>query len=638
MKKNILFVTVIMLVSWYNPLKGQNCEKCKTRKLIVYDNDVQVLPTDSTSYTSMTNFLKLYTLAEGFYDYFKNTESTKDCYFTWHMIYGFIDTMTIKSNLSVLSEAIRPPTGSESADYIINCSVAGSNGAFTVNMNLETAISNEVVQTIIGPYDYSEDPMVRGRNIASSMAPLYLFMMSFEEKKRDQGDPWAIFPKVVLTPDKTLLNENESTNVKIVLTDCDGTLLKNRKLDLDVEGGTLDNTSVTTDENGEATVKFTAGSSPGVALMNATYSYKHPTGKIDVTDDTPISFQIQKPNDSWRIMAALRQTNHDLQTSKSQYYWSNYEQTEKEGITLFSNLKNTLPVTSSLPNQFMIDTILSNPRGSTYDNMTMWGSYHDEFLCAYNDTEDQLNCNTNKGAIISQEIAIAIDSNGYDISFFNIQASSLGGEDEKVKTSNCTESKSTDTHLDECSGSKTFDLKVKNISKDTSYSTKVDTTMMGVHHTIIHNITQTCSWDTKEFNLKYTDIFKETTDHAGHILDYDLQENTTEALITLWYIGDMPTNIRTFKQNSTDDFLIQNQPNPFSDNTKIMYHLPETTNLKLSVYDIYGKEVMVLDNGLKTKGIYGVILNADLLSSGIYYYRLETNNFVASRKMIILKK
>lgn len=83
--------------------------------------------------------------------------------------------------------------------------------------------------------------------------------------------------------------------------------------------------------------------------------------------------------------------------------------------------------------------------------------------------------------------------------------------------------------------------------------------------------------------------------------------------------------------------LSQNYPNPFNPSTKIDYQLPSDGNINISVYDNSGKEVMTLVNEFKTAGYYTVNFNASQLSSGIYFYKISTDDFSGVKKMILVK-
>ena len=87
----------------------------------------------------------------------------------------------------------------------------------------------------------------------------------------------------------------------------------------------------------------------------------------------------------------------------------------------------------------------------------------------------------------------------------------------------------------------------------------------------------------------------------------------------------------------TEFTLQQNYPNPFNPSTQIKFSVPQTSNVKLIVTDILGKEVATLVNDNLNAGNYNVNFDAAALSSGVYFYTLITDNFKQSRKMILMK-
>jgi photosystem II stability/assembly factor-like uncharacterized protein len=89
---------------------------------------------------------------------------------------------------------------------------------------------------------------------------------------------------------------------------------------------------------------------------------------------------------------------------------------------------------------------------------------------------------------------------------------------------------------------------------------------------------------------------------------------------------------------SLDNYsLEQNYPNPFNPSTKIAFILTEKTNAKIVVMNAIGEEVAVLLNEVQEQGYHQVDFNASNLPSGIYFYTLQTGNFTATKKMILLK-
>ncbi len=83
--------------------------------------------------------------------------------------------------------------------------------------------------------------------------------------------------------------------------------------------------------------------------------------------------------------------------------------------------------------------------------------------------------------------------------------------------------------------------------------------------------------------------------------------------------------------------LSQNYPNPFNPETEIKFQIPENGKVSLKVYDILGREVAVLINDYREMGKYSVNFNASKYASGVYFYRLEVNDFVSTKKMMLLK-
>lgn len=89
---------------------------------------------------------------------------------------------------------------------------------------------------------------------------------------------------------------------------------------------------------------------------------------------------------------------------------------------------------------------------------------------------------------------------------------------------------------------------------------------------------------------------------------------------------------------SIDDYsLIQNYPNPFNPSTKIGYILKDRTNVKVVVMNSLGEEVAVLVNEIQEQGIHEVNFNAANLSSGIYFYSLQTQQYSETKKMLLMK-
>jgi hypothetical protein len=101
---------------------------------------------------------------------------------------------------------------------------------------------------------------------------------------------------------------------------------------------------------------------------------------------------------------------------------------------------------------------------------------------------------------------------------------------------------------------------------------------------------------------------------------------------------DVLTGITQYNNEIPETFsLYQNYPNPFNPETKIMFDIAKGGNVKISVFDITGKETAILTNEYYSPGKYITNFDAGNLSSGIYFYKLETPGFVGIKKMILVK-
>jgi hypothetical protein len=100
----------------------------------------------------------------------------------------------------------------------------------------------------------------------------------------------------------------------------------------------------------------------------------------------------------------------------------------------------------------------------------------------------------------------------------------------------------------------------------------------------------------------------------------------------------MIADVRTESDETPEPFaLMQNYPNPFNPSTTFRYALPKSSEVRLSVYDILGREVPVLVNERRDAGVHEVKFDASSLSSGVYFYRIQAGTYVETRKLLVLK-
>jgi Secretion system C-terminal sorting domain len=104
----------------------------------------------------------------------------------------------------------------------------------------------------------------------------------------------------------------------------------------------------------------------------------------------------------------------------------------------------------------------------------------------------------------------------------------------------------------------------------------------------------------------------------------------------IWWVNVVSVEVENSEIPETYA-LSQNYPNPFNPSTQINFSVPEPSMVKITVYDVTGREVEVLVREYLDAGNYKTNWNAENYSSGIYFYRMETNSFAQVKKMILMK-
>jgi hypothetical protein len=133
-----------------------------------------------------------------------------------------------------------------------------------------------------------------------------------------------------------------------------------------------------------------------------------------------------------------------------------------------------------------------------------------------------------------------------------------------------------------------------------------------------------------ETNVEFYDIDKDG--------DNDMFISTDKG-ITLFF----ESNLSVLSVNNPTNFLpvefnlSQNYPNPFNPVTTIKYSVPKTSHITLVIYDLLGREIKTLINEEKYSGNYTVKFDGTNLSSGVYFYVMKANNFVETKKLVLLK-
>lgn len=132
------------------------------------------------------------------------------------------------------------------------------------------------------------------------------------------------------------------------------------------------------------------------------------------------------------------------------------------------------------------------------------------------------------------------------------------------------------------------------------------------------------NWTTTGIRTKIfsqiNDSLKEITNHESHFID-----------------DSIVLGINSISGDRLDYMLSQNYPNPFNPFTVVNFSIPKKVSTSLKIYNINGKEISTLIEGIKEAGYYTVNIDGNHLSSGIYFYRITAGDFIETKKMILIK-
>jgi hypothetical protein len=153
------------------------------------------------------------------------------------------------------------------------------------------------------------------------------------------------------------------------------------------------------------------------------------------------------------------------------------------------------------------------------------------------------------------------------------------------------------------------------------------------------------SWTAVNTGLTYTDVLTLTVSGSNLFAG-------TQAL-GVWRrpLSEMITSVGPVTSDVPHEFMLhQNYPNPFNPSTTIRYEFPRASHVTLTVYDLLGREVATLVNGVQGPGYKSVEWNASRMSSGVYFYQLtagdpstgsgpraESRGFIQTRKLLLLR-
>ncbi|MGE5352903.1 MAG: T9SS type A sorting domain-containing protein [Acidobacteriota bacterium] len=147
----------------------------------------------------------------------------------------------------------------------------------------------------------------------------------------------------------------------------------------------------------------------------------------------------------------------------------------------------------------------------------------------------------------------------------------------------------------------------------------------------------------KQINGTYYNLFWEKGKNFTNMLLNRASLRLASLIYTAWINAGKPQLSSTWvekESNNPQTFeLLQNYPNPFNPETVIKYRVSTPGHVRLSLFNVLGKEVATLFDGDRPQGEFSLKVNANSLNieSGIYFYRLQAGNYLETKKMTVLK-
>ena len=367
MKMRMIFTILILLLCCAEITYTQDCGDCGKRSITIYNFEIS-LNTAVTDHDSILNIYNSLKATPKVVDYLNNIDPTRECIVTQEDCPAarFLDTARALSDPSILSMLAEWPSHTptvEFPDYYIIGTVApvSAQGIEYIFVHFFLLAGPQQKEVTVGyaPLDYYPAGNI-DETIARAMTEKFGNardkIRDFEVEARDLGAPYAIQPTLTVTAGKNALDFNETTTVTFSLKDCDGVALGNRVITIsDVVGGTVNQISLTTDSNGEATLQYTAGTTPGLGSIVPSFAYTRPCDKPGNMNIKPVFIEIKRPADSWLVGVDY------TYTESRKYSYNDIVGETKTGISniteniFFATWVKAYPLPYPLPGYFVSD-------------------------------------------------------------------------------------------------------------------------------------------------------------------------------------------------------------------------------------------------------------------------------------------
>jgi len=140
-----------------------------------------------------------------------------------------------------------------------------------------------------------------------------------------------------------------------------------------------------------------------------------------------------------------------------------------------------------------------------------------------------------------------------------------------------------------------------------------------------------------DYDVSVGPVFEDTYDYRVKAKDLNNLVSLPSNIVTVENCVEHKQSASTGNGDNLSYKLYNAYPNPFNPRTTIEFEIPQKDYVSIILYNVLGKELKTLINGIKEKGTHQVQVNGTDLVSGIYFVKIQTNNFIKTQKLILIK-
>ena len=525
---------------------------------------------------------------------------------------------------------IAPPdsVGGTTINYLQFSSISGSPGNYLLTVTLEDGHTRHHIVDGTSGFSSSTDTNSMGTACGSALASILPIITTINnyEKGLNAADPSLyIDPEIIVTPSAEKIALKAGINVSIQITDCDGTPLPNRILAVKTKDGTLQDSTVTTDQNGHATDLFIAGSKNQFGIITATIA-NAPTVRYDtVSSDGFAVVTVGNPVDT----VGMCELNYSMRTTSVSFLdrFTNQKDTREDWTPNATASTNSadgvviLPVTFEDHGTILLNSsdgdslVFSTGKMSEHDFTFVNGWITPSAACK--DDHTNMEGTTHNGRIASSGASVILE---YGPTIKSLDCSAWYNYEGPYYLYGFA--------FDDC--------------EDLGPPSKLDLYDVGTivgevndsHPGVSGTMAAGFAITSVQSKTKSKTTFDPTTGPSS----------AWDSITTASFSGYLRpvsklTSIEKPSGNTipTSLALRQNYPNPLNPSTVIAYDLPVPSLVTLKVYDILGREVATLVTEKQNAGSYTDTFDGSRLSSGVYFYRTQAGPFAETGKFMLVK-